>query len=75
MDYQEFRAKTVDDCITSASVKFGVPSDRLDYVVIEEGKAGFIFGIGSRDAIINARIKEEKVVEKVKKAPTEVKNF
>ena len=74
MDYQEFRAKTVDDCITSASVKFGVPSDRLDYVVIEEGKAGFIFGIGSRDAIINARIKEEKVVEKVKKAPTEVKN-
>lgn len=73
MDYQEFRAKTVDECITSATVKFGVPSDRLDYVVIDEGKAGFIFGIGSRDAVINARIKEKKVVEKVKKTVEEVK--
>ena len=73
MDYQEFRAKTVDECITSATVKFGVPSDRLDYVVIDEGKAGFIFGIGSRDAVINARIKEKKVVEKVKKTVEEIK--
>ena len=73
MDYQEFRAKTVDECITSATVKFGVPSDRLDYVVIDEGKAGFLFGIGSRDAVINARIKEQKVVEKVKKTVEEVK--
>ena len=48
MDYQEFRAKTVDECITSATVKFGVPSDRLDYVVIDEGKAGFLFGMSSR---------------------------
>lgn len=73
MDYQEFRAKTVDECITSATVKFGVPSDRLDYVVIDEGKTGFLFGIGSRDAVINARIKEKKVVEKVKKTVEEVK--
>ena len=73
MDYQEFRAKTVDECITSATVKFGVPSDRLDYVVIDEGKVGFLFGIGSRDAVINARIKEKKVVEKVKKTVEEVK--
>lgn len=73
MDYQEFRAKTVDECITSATVKFGVPSDRLDYVVIDEGKAGFFFGIGSRDAVINARIKEKKVVEKVKKTVEEIK--
>lgn len=73
MDYQEFRAKTVDECITSATVKFGVPSDRLDYVVIDEGKAGFLFGIGSRDAVINARIKEKKVVEKVKKTVEDVK--
>ena len=73
MDYQEFRAKTVDECITSATVKFGVPSDRLDYVVIDEGKTGFLFGIGSRDAVINARIKEKKVVEIVKKTVEEVK--
>ena len=73
MDYQEFRAKTVDECITSATVKFGVPSDRLDYVVIDEGKAGFLFGIGSRDAVINARIKEKKVVEKVNKTVEDVK--
>ena len=72
MDYQEFKAKTVDDAITQACLKYGVASDRLDYTVVEEGRTGFIFGIGSRDAIIKARVKKP-VVDKAKKEIDKVK--
>lgn len=58
MDYKEFSAKTVDDAITKACQEFTVTSDRLDYEVIEEGSSGFL-GIGSKPALIKAKIKEE----------------
>ncbi len=56
MEYIEFSAKTVNDAITNACQKFLVTSDKLDYVVIEEGSTGFL-GIRSKPAIIKARIK------------------
>ena len=56
MEYIEFSAKTVNDAITNACQKFLVTSDKLDYVVVEEGSTGFL-GIGSKPAIIQARIK------------------
>lgn len=55
-------AKTVDDAITEAMIQLGVTSDRLDYEVIEKGSAGFL-GIGVKQAVIEARKKEEPVVE------------
>ena len=58
MEYREFSAKTVDDAITMACQQFTVTSDRLDYEVKEEGSSGFL-GIGSRPAIIKAKVKEE----------------
>jgi Predicted RNA-binding protein len=56
MDYKEFSAKTLDDAITEACKELGVTSDKLEYEVVNEGSAGFL-GIGSKDAIIKARIK------------------
>ena len=56
MDYQKFSAKTVDDAITEACKKLSVTSDKLDYVIVEEGSSGFL-GIGSKDAVINAKVK------------------
>lgn len=56
MDYIEISAKTVNDAITEACQKFIVTSDKLDYVVVEEGSSGFL-GIGSKPAIIKARVK------------------
>ncbi len=56
MDYMEFSAKTVNEAITDACQKFTVTSDKLDYVVVEEGSAGFL-GIGSKAAVIKARVK------------------
>ncbi|MBO6297383.1 MAG: protein jag [Lachnospiraceae bacterium] len=57
-EYREFSEKTVSDCITEACMTFSVTSDRLDYEVVSEGSSG-LFGIGSKPAVIRARIKEE----------------
>lgn len=63
-------AKTLSDAITEASIQLGVASDQMEYDVIEKGSPGFL-GIGSRQAVIRARLKKEKekeepVVETVK---------
>lgn len=62
MEYKEFSAKTVDDAITAACQEFTVVSSKLDYEVVEEGSSGFL-GIGSKPAVIKARVKDEFAVE------------
>ncbi len=62
MDYITVSAKTLDDAITEALIQLGVTSDRLDYIVIEKGSAGFL-GIGMKQAVIKARKKFEEPVE------------
>ena len=64
MDYQNFSAKTVADAITEACKVLGVTSEKLDYVVVEEGSAGFL-GIGAKNAVINAKVKSS-VTDKAK---------
>ena len=56
MEYIEISAKTVSDAVTEACQKLEVTSDKLEYVVVEEGSTGFL-GIGAKPAIIKARIK------------------
>ena len=56
MEYMEVSAKTVSDAITEACQKLLVTSEKLDYIVVEEGSSGFL-GIGSRPAVIKARVK------------------
>ena len=68
MDYKEYTGKTVNDLITDACQDLGVTSDRLDYVVVDEGSAGFL-GLGAKNAVIKARIKSEEVV--VETAPVQ----
>ena len=70
MEYMEFSAKTVNDAITEACTHFVVESSKLDYEVVEEGSSGFL-GIGSKNAVIKARIKEE--IEEAVMASEEVK--
>lgn len=60
MEYMEFTAKTVSDAITEACKHFTVTSDRLDYVVVEEGSTGFL-GFNAKPAVIKAKILEEEV--------------
>ena len=56
MDYIEISAKTLEDAITEACQKLSITSDKLDYIVIEEGSNGFL-GIGSNPSVIKARVK------------------
>lgn len=62
MNYEEFKAKTVDEAITKACIKYGVTSKELDYSVEDEGASGFL-GIGSRAAVIKARPKSNESVD------------
>lgn len=70
MEYIDFTAKTVNDAITEACQKFVVTSDKLDYIVVEEGSSGFL-GIGSKPAVIKARVKGT-IVDKAKDFLNEV---
>uniref|UniRef100_UPI0040579BE0 RNA-binding cell elongation regulator Jag/EloR n=1 Tax=Agathobacter sp. TaxID=2021311 RepID=UPI0040579BE0 len=53
MEYIEVSAKTVDEALTEASIRLGIPSSEIEYEVIEKGSAGFL-GIGSKNAVIKA---------------------
>ncbi len=69
MEFVEFSAKTVDDAITEALIKFGTTSDQIDYEVIEKGSSGFL-GFNSEPAVIRARKKftvEDYAVEFLEK--------
>ena len=57
MEYREFKAKTVEEALTSAALELGVASTELDYEVVDKGTSGFL-GIGSKPAIIKAKKKE-----------------
>ena len=56
-EYIEITEKTVSEAITAACQKLAVPSDRIEYEVIDPGKTGFL-GIGARPAKIRARVKQ-----------------
>ena len=72
MDFIEVSAKSVEEAITEASIKLGIPSSEIDYEVVEKGSTGFL-GIGSKSAIIKAR-KKFSVEENVREFLTSVFN-
>ena len=57
MEFKEFKAKTVEEALTNASMELGVTSAELDYEVIEKGTSGFL-GIGAKPAVIKAKKKD-----------------
>ena len=73
MEFESFSAKNVSDAITDACTRFGVPSDQLEYEVVEEGSSGFL-GFASKNAVIKARVKgEESETKTAVSAPAEKK--
>ncbi len=65
MDYIEISARTIDDAITQACQKLSIVSEKLDYIVVEEGSSGFL-GIGSKPTVIKAKVKEDSITDKAK---------
>lgn len=74
MEYIEVSAKTVDDAILEAAIKFGTTRDKVAYEVISQGSAGFL-GIGSKKAVIKAHVLTEEEAEASKKAEEEVEKI
>ena len=80
MEYIEVTGKSVEEAITNACTKLGIPSDKLDYEIIEKGNLGFLGIFNSKPAKIKAREKQEesevKSVETPKKseAPVHTEN-
>ena len=64
MEYEVFKAKTVDEAITQACIAFGITSDQLEFDVTDEGSSGFL-GIGARPAAIRARKHIEEIMKPV----------
>jgi len=57
MDSITVSAKTVEDALTEASIQLGTSRDNIEYTVIDEGSKGLFFGIGGRNATIEAKKK------------------
>lgn len=53
MELKEYKAKTLDEAITAASVDLGVTSSELYYEVTDKGSSG-ILGLGKKDTTIVA---------------------
>ena len=73
MEYMTFTGKTISDALTAASVKLGVTSEKISYTVVEKGSTG-LFGLGSKNAVIRAKInqdQEEATREVAKEAEAE----
>ena len=58
MEYIEITEKTLDDAITTACQKLSVTSSRLEYIIVQKEKSGFL-GIGAKPCIIKARVKDD----------------
>ena len=52
MEVKEFKAKTVDEAITAATLELGISSDKLQYEVVDEGSKGFLGIFNSKPAVI-----------------------
>ena len=74
MEYIEVSAKTVDDAILEAAIKFGTTREKIAYEVLSQGSAGFL-GIGSKKAVIKAHVQTEEELEASKKAEKEVEKI
>ena len=70
MEFIEISAKTVEEAVTEACQKLSVTSEKLEWEVVEEGKAG-ILGFGAKPAVIKARVKAT-LVDNVKNFLSEV---
>ena len=58
MEWIKVSAKTVEDAVMEAAIMLGTSTDGMEYNVIEKGSSGFLFGIGAKKAVIEARKKK-----------------
>lgn len=52
MDQAEASGKTVEDALSRALAQLNASRDEVEFVVLDEGKRGGLFGRGGRDAVV-----------------------
>jgi spoIIIJ-associated protein len=52
MDQAEASGKTVDDALNKALAKLGASRDQVEFVVLDEGRKGGLFGRGAKEAVV-----------------------
>ncbi len=52
MDQAEASGKTVEDALNRALAKLGATRDQVEFVVLDEGRKGGLFGRGAQDAVV-----------------------
>src|SRR3970040_1479377 len=52
MDQAEASAKTVEDALNRALAKLGASREEVEFVVLDEGRKGGLFGRGSKEAVV-----------------------
>jgi spoIIIJ-associated protein len=62
---KQFTAKSVEEAIESALKELEVASEEMSYNIIQDSNKGFIFGFGSKPAIIEASTNEKYVINRV----------
>lgn len=58
MESMEFKAKTVEDAVTEATMQLGIPSEKLEYDIVDQGSTGFLGIFNVRPAIIRVTLKK-----------------
>src|SRR5436190_22588031 len=53
MDRAEASGKTVEDALNKALAQLGASRDEVEFVVLDEGKRGGLFGRGAKDAVVS----------------------
>ncbi len=62
MEIREFRAKTVEEAITEATITLGTTSDNIGYEVVTEGSTGLL-GMFAKEAVIRVWKKADEEAE------------
>ena len=57
-EFRTFSAKSLEEAVNKALIELGIPSDQMEYEIVEKGSAGLLGLIGAKPAVIRARKKK-----------------
>ena len=65
MNYIETSGKTVEDAVIAAALKLGVPSDQVEYEILQEGTKGVLGIFGAKEFRIRAAAKNASLEDEI----------
>lgn len=72
MDHAVASGRTVEDALEKALKMLGATRDEVEYVVLDEGRRGGLFGLGARDAVVRVERKRRDESSAGEAAPAQL---